>query len=51
MSRKPEEVLETWTEHDGEIMIRTIEDRRYSVAGVFAMENWNIPPSMDEYIL
>ena len=49
--RKPEEVLETWTEYDGEVHTRTVEDRRYSVAGIFAIEGWVIPPSMDEYLI
>jgi hypothetical protein len=51
MSRKPDEILDTWTEWDGEVMVRTVEDRRYSVAGIFAMEGWPTPPSMDAYIL
>jgi hypothetical protein len=51
MRRKPDEILDTWTEWDGEVMVRTVEDRRYSVAGIFAMEGWPTPPSMDAYIL
>ena len=51
MRSSPEQVLDTWTEYDGEVIVRTVEDRRYSVAGIFAIEGWAIPPSMDEYIL
>jgi hypothetical protein len=51
MRHKPDEVLESWTDFDGEEFVRTVEDRRYSVAGIFAIEGWPVPPSMDKYII
>jgi hypothetical protein len=51
IAKNPREVLEAWTEWDGSYEVRTVEDRRYAVAGIFAIEGWAIPPSMDEYIL
>jgi hypothetical protein len=51
MRRKPEEVYYTHTYLDREPDTVTVEDRRYSVAGIFAIEGWAVPPSMDEYIL
>lgn len=51
MAKDPSEVLEAWTEWDGEYRVITVEDRRYSVAGIFAIEGWPVPPSMDKYII
>jgi hypothetical protein len=50
LTRDPNEVYYSYTDRDGETEVRTIEDRKYSVAGVFAIEGWAIPPSMDKYL-
>lgn len=52
MSRNPNEVYDgqTWTDFDGEVHFRTVEDRRYSVAGIFAIEGWTIPRDMEDYL-
>jgi hypothetical protein len=52
MRLKPDDVYYTYRiSLNQEPEVVTVEDRRHSVAGVFAIEGWAIPPSMDEYML
>jgi hypothetical protein len=51
MSMSPDSIYYEHTYLRRESDFVTVEDRRHSVAGVFAIEGWTIPPSMEEYLV